>query len=75
MGSASSRNLVNAGVPEKVAMEITGYKTASIFRRYHITTQADRAAALRKAMALVESEPAESNAQPMATPATPGSGK
>ena len=68
----AARNLVNAGVPEKVAMEITGHKTASIFRRYHITTQADRAAALRKAMALVESEQPEGNVKPVAEP---GSGK
>ena len=32
--------MVNAGVPEKIAMEITGHKTASIFHCYHITTQA-----------------------------------
>lgn len=65
----AARYLVNAGVPEKLAMEITGHKTASIFRRYHITTQADRAAALRKGMAHVEAEQAESsNVRPIAKP-------
>jgi integrase len=42
------RNLVRSGVPESVAMSITGHKTRSVFDRYDITSGRDVADAGRK---------------------------
>jgi integrase len=46
------RNLVNAGVAERVAMTITGHKTRAVFDRYHIVSPGDLQDVARKLAAI-----------------------
>lgn len=57
------RNMIRAGVPEKIAMQISGHKTASMLWRYNITDARDIKEAGKRTQRYLEAQREQQHAQ------------
>jgi integrase len=62
------RNMIRASIPESIAMEIAGFRTRSVFKRYHIMKETDLQEAAQK-LARYQHEQHQAYAQVIPFPA------
>src|SRR5258708_23249355 len=65
------KNLMKAGVNEKVAMKISGHKTRDVFDRYHIVDTEDVVEAMRRVQASGRKGLVSNGEKPVKNPSSP----